>query len=156
MPYKSFKTALYCVGQLRGVGLFPFSPILHSHQYDQEGYAKLEPCPKCKSIVDVVPYGNGKDLYCDFEGCESTFQSSRTEEYLPWDLAICEAMKDNLTMVFHESAFHWFCGASVKDLVWDSSGCKIEYDWAQKNNVRCVTYLSVIENPSKPELWEDL
>ena len=52
------------------------------------------------------------------------------EDYVGWDLDICEALKPNLIMLFSSSC--------LKDGEWDSKGAKMEYDWANRNDVRII------------------
>ena len=52
------------------------------------------------------------------------------DNYVLWDLEICNAMLPNLIMLFSDSC--------KKDGEWDSKGAKREYDWAIRNDVRIM------------------
>lgn len=64
------------------------------------------------------------------------------DDYVLWDLEICNAMLPNLIMLFSDSC--------KRDGNWDSNGAAREYDWANRNDV----YIMWI-NPNTFEMRED-
>jgi len=76
--------------------------------------------------------------------------------WLNRDLAILEALKSiGVILVFYEDTTSDHYGKIIVDPT-KSKGATIEWNWVQSNNIRCVTYESVINNPKNQELWEDV
>jgi hypothetical protein len=120
---EAFLSAVLWTAHLRKSGHTVFSPILHTHAYEIE----------LKTINKRV------NPQVDYE-----------EDYVKWDLDVCEAMVSDLTMLFAPSCFkdpttvtgshlrRYGPKLHVPEEMWNSKGAFQEYCWAKQRAVPCM------------------
>jgi len=128
-PNQSFKNAAAWTMQLRTMGYYVFSPILHTHPY-------------WKLLKKV---------------CDETAEYAKNEDWLDWDIKMIEGLMDKpswgivqkynqgVTILMSNTAWGLVSTFDEDPMLWFSKGCEKEYKFAKENDIRVLRLEEFLE-----------
>jgi len=180
-PYSKFSDkeqpweyAVAWVAQLRKMGLYVFSPILHTHCYSNhaKGIEDEKWLPWDLALIAVAGFmkGDGGIIWkCNAPDCKShvgkfhhcTLRGHSTHKHIKYDSGITVLLSKNafktpffkqitkelLVELYEPDPTEQFI--EILDELWTSQGCRQEYEFAKKHHIRVLELESLLQGTER-------